>query len=351
MENTTELDKLVIKENNRLYEKVYSKISGDDRPLEYVVLSVEDCEHLSSDIYKNIGTQIANRGAKYGIVNMNGVLQFAFDITLRRVTLVSSELVIVAKNTPRLMVNHIKEAEDSTAMLTAITSYCLVKLHKRNIYNVRSMRFYMEWLPEGEDRKGAVYSIMSYYNSKNLDAILFDMEKYYGLTIDTIPPGTKFTKDTLSSTDFDMLGDILSLDADYEYRYGIFKRILLNKGIMLVRSSHVNDNIVAMLFYTETDGSRTISDYIPNERYIVKDLATMNMAKGIIDAIITVVIINSIQCNIELKIDDTTGWCNHSSAIQSDLSNACSITILHYIAEIKISGYDYKKVGEAICGI
>ena len=47
MESITELDKLVIKENNRLYEKVYSKISGDDKPLEYVVLSVEDCEHLS----------------------------------------------------------------------------------------------------------------------------------------------------------------------------------------------------------------------------------------------------------------------------------------------------------------
>lgn len=351
MENTTELDKLVIKENNRLYEKVYSKISGDDRPLEYVVLSVEDCEHLSSDIYKNIGTQISNRGARYGIVNMCGVLQFAFDITLRRVTLVSCELVIVAKNTPRLMVNHIKEAEDSTAMLTAITSYCLVKLHKRNIYNVRNMRFYMEWLPNGEDRKGAVYSIMSYYNSKNLDAILFDMEKCYGLTIDTIPQGTKFTKDTLSRTDFDVLGDILSLSADYEYRYGIFKRILLNKGIILVRSSQVNDNIVAMLFYTETDGSRTISDFIPNERYIGRDLVTMDLKRNIIDAIITVVIINSIQCNIELKIDDTTGWCNHSNSIQSDLSNVCSITILRYIAEIKISGYDYKKVGEAICGI
>lgn len=341
MENTTELDKLVIKENNRLYEKVYSKISGDDRPLEYAVLSVEDCEHLSSDIYKNIGAQIANRGAKYGIVNMHGVLQFAFDITLRRVTLVSSELVIVARNTPHLMVKHLKEAEDGTAMLSAITSYCLVKLHKRNIYNVRNMRFYMEWLPKGEDCKGAVYSIMSYYNAKNLDAILFDMEKCYGLTIDTLPPGTKFTKDTLSRTDFDTLGDILSLDADYEYRYGIFKRILLNKGIMLVRSSHVADNIVAMLFYTETDGSRTISDFIPKAR----------MIKDMIDAIITVVIINSIQCNIELKIDDTTGWCNHSSPIQSDLSNVCSITILRYIAEIKISGYDYKKVGEAICGI
>lgn len=351
MENKTELDKLVIKENNRLYEKVYSKISGDDRPLEYVVLSVEDCEHLSSDIYKDIGTQIANRGAKYGIVNMHGVLQFAFDITLRRVTLVSSELVIVAKNTPRLMVNHIKEAEDSTAMLTAITSYCLVKLHKRNIYNVRNMRFYMEWLPKGEDCKGAVYSIMSYYNSKNLDAILFDMEKCYGLTIDTIPQGTKFTKDTLSRTDFDVLGDILGLDADYEYRYGIFKRILLNKGIILVRSSQVDDNIIAMLFYTETDGSRTISDFIPNERYIPRDLVTMDLKRNIIDAIITVVIINSIQCNIELKIDDTTGWCNHSSSIQFDLSNVCSITILRYIAEIKISGYDYKKVGEAICGI
>lgn len=342
MESITELDKLIIKENNRLYEKVYSKISGDDRPLEYAVLSMEDCEHFSSAIYKDIGTQISNRGARYGIVNMHGVLQFAFDITLRRVTLVSSELVIVAKNTPRLMVNHIKEAEDSTAMLTAITSYCLVKLHKRNIYNVYKMRFYVEWLPKGEDRKGAVYSIMSYYNAKNLDAILFDMEKYYGLTIDTIPPGTKFTKDTLSSTDFDMLGDILSLDADYEYRYGIFKRILLNKGIMLVRSGRVDDKIVAMLFYTETDGSRTISDFIPNIRYVPNDM---------IDAIITVVIINSIQCNIELKIDDTTGWCNHSNSIQSDLSNVCSITILRYIAAIKISGYDYKKVGEAICGI
>lgn len=342
MESITELDKLIIKENNRLYEKVYSKISGDDKPLEYVVLSVEDCEHLSSDIYKNIGAQIANRGAKYGIVNMHGVLQFAFDITLRRVTLVSSELVIVARNTPHLMVKHLKEAEDSTAMLSAITSYCLVKLHKRNIYNVRNMRFYMEWLPKNEDCTGAVYSIMSYYNAKNLDAILFDMEKCYGLTIDTLPPGTKFTKDTLSRTDFDVLGDILSLDADYEYRYGIFKRILLNKGIMLVRSSHVADNIVAMLFYTETDGSRTISDFIPNEACMIKDM---------IDAIITVVIINSIQCNIELKIDDTTGWCNHSSPIQSDLSNVCSITILRYIAEIKISGYDYKKVGEAICGI
>lgn len=341
MENTTELDKLIIKENNRLYEKVYSKISGDDRPLEYVVLSMEDCEHLSSDIYKSIGTQIANRGAKYGIVNMHGVLQFAFDITLRRVTLVSSELVIVARNTPHLMVKHLKEAEDSTAMLSAITSYCLVKLHKRNIYNVRNMRFYMEWLPKNEDCTGAVYSIMSYYNAKNLDAILFDMEKCYGLTIDTLPPGTKFTKDTLSRTDFDTLGDILSLDADYEYRYGIFKRILLNKGIMLVRSSHVADNIVAMLFYTETDGSRTISDFIPKAC----------MIKDMIDAIITVVIINSIQCNIELKIDDTTGWCNHSNPIQSDLSNVCSITILRYIAEIKISGYDYKKVGEAICGI
>lgn len=342
MESITELDKLIIKENNRLYEKVYSKISGDDKPLEYVVLSMEDCEHLSSDIYKTIGAQIANRGAKYGIVNMHGVLQFAFDITLRRVTLVSSELVIVARNTPHLMVKHLKEAEDSTAMLSAITSYCLVKLHKRNIYNVRNMRFYMEWLPKNEDCTGAVYSIMSYYNAKNLDAILFDMEKCYGLTIDTLPPGTKFTKDTLSRTDFDVLGDILSLDADYEYRYGIFKRILLNKGIMLVRSSHVADNIVAMLFYTETDGSRTISDFIPNEACMIKDM---------IDAIITVVIINSIQCNIELKIDDTTGWCNHSSPIQSDLSNVCSITILRYIAEIKISGYDYKKVGEAICGI
>lgn len=341
MESITELDKLIIKENNRLYEKVYSKISGDDKPLEYVVLSMEDCEHLSSDIYKNIGAQIANRGAKYGIVNMHGVLQFAFDITLRRVTLVSSELVIVARNTPHLMVKHLKEAEDGTAMLSAITSYCLVKLHKRNIYNVRNMRFYMEWLPKNEDCTGAVYSIMSYYNAKNLDAILFDMEKCYGLTIDTLPPGTKFTKDTLSRTDFDTLGDILNLDADYEYRYGIFKRILLNKGIMLVRSSHVADNIVAMLFYTETDGSRTISDFIPKAR----------MIKDMIDAIITVVIINSIQCNIELKIDDTTGWCNHSSPIQSDLSNVCSITILRYIAEIKITSYDYKKVGEAICGI
>lgn len=341
MESITELDKLIIKENNRLYEKVYSKISGDDKPLEYVVLSVEDCEHLSSDIYKTIGAQIANRGARYGIVNMHGVLQFAFDITLRRVTLVSSELVIVARNTPHLMVKHLKEAEDGTAMLSAITSYCLVKLHKRNIYNVRNMRFYMEWLPKNEDCTGAVYSIMSYYNAKNLDAILFDMEKCYGLTIDTLPPGTKFTKDTLSRTDFDTLGDILSLDADYEYRYGIFKRILLNKGIMLVRSSHVADNIVAMLFYTETDGSRTISDFIPKAR----------MIKDMIDAIITVVIINSIQCNIELKIDDTTGWCNHSSPIQSDLSNVCSITILRYIAEIKITSYDYKKVGEAICGI
>ena len=342
MESITELDKLIIKENNRLYEKVYSKISGDDRPLEYVVLSMEDCEHLSSDIYKTIGAQIANRGAKYGIVNMHGVLQFAFDITLRRVTLVSSELVIVARNTPHLMVKHLKEAEDSTAMLSAITSYCLVKLHKRNIYNVRNMRFYMEWLPKNEDCTGAVYSIMSYYSSKNLDAILFDMEKYYGLTIDTLPPGTKFTKDTLSRTDFDVLGDILSLDADYGYRYGIYKRILLNKGIMLVRSSRVDDNIVAMLFYTETDGSRTISDFIPNEACMIKDM---------IDAIVTVVIINSIQCNIELKIDDTTGWCNHSSPIQSDLSNVCSITILRYIAEIKITSYDYKKVGEAICGI
>ena len=152
MESITELDKLIIKENNRLYEKVYSKISGDDKPLEYVVLSMEDCEHLSSDIYKTIGAQIANRGAKYGIINMHGVLQFAFDITLRRVTLVSCELVIVAKNTPRLMVDNIKEAEDSTAMLTAITSYCLVKLHKRNIYNVYKMRFLLEWLPKGEDR-------------------------------------------------------------------------------------------------------------------------------------------------------------------------------------------------------
>ena len=342
MESITELDKLIIKENNRLYEKVYSKISGDDKPLEYVVLSMEDCEHLSSDIYKTIGAQIANRGAKYGIVNMHGVLQFAFDITLRRVTLVSSELVIVARNTPHLMVKHIKESEDSTAMLTAITSYCLVKLHKRNIYNVRNMRFYMEWLPKNEGCTGAVYSIMSYYNSKNLDAILFDMEKYYGLTIDTLPPGTKFTKDTLSRTDFDTLGNILDLDFDYEYRYGIFKRILLNKGIMLVRSSRVDDNIVAMLFYTETDGSRTISDFIPNEACMIKDM---------IDAIVTVVIINSIQCNIELKIDDTTGWCNHSSPIQYDLSNVCSITILRYIAEVKITSYDYKKVGEAICGI
>ena len=183
---------------------------------------------------------------------------------------------------------------------------------------------------------------MSYYNAKNLDAILFDMEKCYGLTIDTIPPGTKFTKDTLSRTDFDTLGDILDLDADYEYRYGIFKRILLNKGIILVRSSRADDNIVAMLFYTETDGSRTISDFIPNIRYVPDDM---------IDAIITVVIINSIQCNIELKIDDTTGWCNHSNSIQYDLSNVCSITILRYIAEVKITSYDYKKVGEAICGI